>query len=303
MLAWVCRESPDLAAALVASRTRVNLRPVDRTFALTSTLALALAACGPEPLPATGTLSTETFHSDIVDDDYVLRVRLPPDYDAQADVQYPLVIQLDPTFVGLEQYAITVGLISQHAAAGEWPEAIVVGVDYPDPGTRERDYVPETPADPDYGGEGADRFHRVLRDEILPHVEAQWHVDPSQRILIGHSNGAVFAWYSAFRHAPPEPPLFAGVIAADAGLDEVLFTHERWHAERSDALPIRLYAARAVYNGAGQKIGFDAMIDRLLERDYQGLELAYDEFETDHGGVVGPAFEAGLEHVLAGSQP
>ena len=45
------------------------------------------------------------------------------------------------------------------------------------------------------------------------------------------------------------------------------------------------------------------MIDRLLERDYQGLELAYDEFETDHGGVVGPAFEAGLEHVLAGDQP
>ncbi len=266
-------------------------------------MAPLLAACQVEAPPATGTLSTETFHSDIVADDYVLRVRLPPDYAADPDVSYPLVIQLDPTFVGLEQYAITVGLISEHAGAGDWPEAIVVGVDYPDPFTRERDYVPDDPADPEYGGEGADRFYRVLRDEILPYVESEWRVDPTRRILVGHSNGAVFAWYSAFRHDPPEAPLFAGIVAADAGMPELLFTHERWHSERSDSLPIRLYAARAVYNGAGQKIVFDAMIDRLAERDYQGLDLRSEEFETDHGGVIWPAFEAGLDHGLAGAQP
>lgn len=265
-------------------------------------LVLALA-CEAEPLPATGTLSHETFHSDIVADDYVLRVRLPPDYDAQPELAYPLVIQLDPTFAGLEQYAISVGLISQHAAAGEWPEAIVVGVDYPDPGTRERDHVPEDPADPDYAGEGADRFHRVLRDEILPYLESRWRIDPGRRILVGHSNGAVFAWYEAFRHAPPSPPLFAGIVAADAGLDEVLFVHEQWHAERSDSLPIRLYVARAVYNGALQQVVYDAMLERLEQRDYLGLALAHDTFETDHGGVVAPAFEAGLAHVLAGGQP
>lgn len=267
-------------------------------------LALVLAlGCDAEPLPATGTQSTETFASNIVADDYVLRVRLPPDYDAQGDASYPLVIQLDPTFAGLEQYATSVGLISQHAADGEWPEAIVVGVDYVDPSTRERDYRPEDPADPDYAGEGADRFHRVLRDEILPYVESRWRVDPTRRILIGHSNGALFAWYEAFRHAPPEPPLFAGIVAADAGLDEVAFVHEQWHAERSDSLPIRMYVARAVYNGALQKIVYDAMLERLAARDYAGFELDSDTFETDHGGVVVPAYEAGLAHVLAGGQP
>lgn len=270
-----------------------------RRFPLLAPLVFALA-CAAEPLPATGTLTSETFHSDIVDDDYVLRIRLPPDYDSQTALDYPLVVQLDPTYVGLEQYAISVGLISQHAASGEWPEAIVVGVDYPDPSTRERDYRPEVPADPDYGGEGADRFHRVLRDEILPHLESRFRIDPTRRVLVGHSNGAVFGWYEAFRHAPPEPPLFAGIVAADAGLDEVLFVHEQWHAARSDALPIRLYVARAVYNGALQKVVYDAMLERL---DYLDLALAHDTFETDHGGVIVPAFEAGLDHVLAGGQP
>jgi hypothetical protein len=97
-------------------------------------LLLALVAwspgCSDEPLPATGELSTDPFHSDIVNDDYLLRLRLPPGYTEDATPGYPLVVQLDPTFVGLKQYDITVGFVSHYGATGEWPEAIVVGVDY-----------------------------------------------------------------------------------------------------------------------------------------------------------------------------
>jgi hypothetical protein len=273
----------------------------------TIAVALLACACAPEPYPATGTQTTQTFHSAIVDDDYILRVRLPPGYDGQPTLDYPLgyplVIQLDPTYAGLREYEITVGLVSHHAGLGEWPEAIVVGVDYPSPPTRERDYVPELPADPNYGNAGADRFYRVLRDEILPHLEAQYRIDASRRILVGHSNGGVFAWYAAFRHAPPEPPLFAALVAADNGYDEVLFTYERWHAERSDSLPIRLYASRALYNGAIQQIVFDAMIERLGQRDYAGLELVHEVLDTDHGGAIVPSFEAGLAHAFAEGAP
>ncbi|MFO7562128.1 MAG: alpha/beta hydrolase-fold protein [Enhygromyxa sp.] len=259
--------------------------------------AAALAACSADPLLATGTLRTETFHSAIVDDDYILRIRLPPDYQ-DSTATYPLIIQLDPTYAGLEEYAITVGLVSHHAELGEWPEAIVVGVDYPHPPTRERDYVPELPLDPQWGNAGADRFYRVLRDEILPHIEAEYRVDPIRRVLVGHSNGGVFAWYASFRHAPPEPPLFAAAIAADCGYDEALFTLERWHAERSDSLPMRIYASQALYNGAAQKVVFDAMMTRLRERDYAGLELVFEQLDTDHGGAIVPSFEAGLGHAL-----
>ncbi|HLT37928.1 MAG TPA: alpha/beta hydrolase-fold protein, partial [Enhygromyxa sp.] len=154
-----------------------------------------------------------------------------------------------------------------------------------------------------WGNDGADRFYRILRDEILPHIEAEYRVDASRRILVGHSNGGVFAWYASFRHEPPEPPLFAAAIAADCGYDEALFTLERWHSERSNSLPMRIYASQALYNGAAQKVVFDAMMARLEQRDYADLELVYEQLDTDHGGAIVPSFETGLDHALRGGQP
>lgn len=260
-----------------------------------------LAACtSVDPLPATGEVWTEPLRSEIGSEEYVLRIRVPPGYDG-GDTAYPLVVQLDPTFAGLRQFDVTVGLVSQRAADGEWPEAIVVGVDYPDPTTRERDYALPDPLDPEYGSDGADRFYRVLRDEVLPHVESSLRVDSAERVLMGHSNGGVFAWYAALRHDPAEPPLFSGIVAADNGYSEELFTLERWHAERSTSLPIRLFATRALYNGASQQVAQGFMIDRLAERDYAGLVFDAAVYETDHAGVLEPSYEDGLDHVWGGA--
>lgn len=62
--------------------------------------ALAAAGCGPDPLPATGTLLEEPFASAVVGDEYLLRIRLPPGYEEGA-TSLPLVVQLDPTYAGL----------------------------------------------------------------------------------------------------------------------------------------------------------------------------------------------------------
>lgn len=259
-------------------------------------------ACGLDPLPATGTLAVERFESEAVGDAYVLRIRTPPDEDGDGSTRYPLVVQLDPTFVGLEQYATTVGLVSQHAADGEWSEAIVVGIDYDDPWLRERDYALPDPPDPAFEGDGADRFYRMLHDELVPALEARFPIDPERRYLLGHSRGGVFAWYAAFRHDPDEgAPLFAGIVAADNGYPEALFTDERWHHERADDLPMSIYATRAAYNGAAQKVVFDAMLDRLDERAHPGLRLETDVLETDHAGAVWPSYEVGLDILIGGA--
>lgn len=271
---------------------------MQRTLLLLAAL-VALAGCGPEPYPATGTLSTEAFHSAVVGDDYVLRLRLPPGYDDSR--AWPLVVQLDPTYAGLLEYDFTVGLVSHFAGSGGWDEAIVLGVDYPDPNTRERDYALPSPPTPAYDAGGADRFYRALRDEILPHVEGRYTVDAGRRYLVGHSKGAVFAWYAAFRHAPPDPPLFTGIVAADGGFEEELFTCERLHAERSTSLPLRIYASRAVFNGAVQHVVFHAMLDRLRGRGFADLVLVDEEHETDHAGVLEPSFRAGLALMLGGA--
>jgi len=263
--------------------------------------ALALVACNRAAPPTTGTVSDERFHSTIVNDDYILRIRLPVGYES-ATRSYPLVVQLDPTYVGLHEFDVSAGLVSEHAAAGQWSEAIVVGIDYPDPFTRERDYrLPATPV-PDYSGDAADRFYRVVESEILPYLDGKLRTDPAHRILVGHSNGGVFAWYTVFRHAPPAAPLFSGVVAADCGFDEGMFTYQRWHAARSQSLPLNLYASHAVYNGAVQKILFDAMIDRVHRANYEGLTLRAEELETDHGGAIYPSFETGLGMNLGGGK-
>ena len=260
------------------------------------------AACSPEIPAITGTLSEEPFHSQLVEDDYLLRIRLPPSYDADPTRRYPLIVQLDPTFVGLHQFEITAGLVSTYAQDGRWPEAIVVGPDYPDPFKRERDYPLPKPLTPSFDGKNVDLFYRVLRDEILPHIEGKLRVDTTQRVLIGHSAGATVVWYSTFRHTPEQPPLFAAAIAADNGIEEQFFTLERWHAERTRTLPMRLFTTRAAYNGVVQEIPYRALVDRIRQRNYQGLTFKEETLETDHGGAVRPSFEHGLDFIF-GAKP
>src|SRR5262249_47529265 len=156
--------------------------------------------------------------------------------------------------------------------------------------------------DPAFAGEGTDRFYRVLEEEILPHIEGRLRVDPARRTLVGHSSGGVMAWYTAFRHAPPASPLFSGIVAADCGFDEAHFTYQRWAAERSPSLPIRLYSSRASFNGALQGFLFDTMHARVGSRHYEALELTAEVLQTDHGGAVYPSFEHGLDLILEGAR-
>ncbi len=262
-----------------------------------------LACAAPETLPATGRVFTESFAAVGIDDTYLLRIRLPPGVDAEDAGAYPLVVQLDPTFVGLAQFDTTVGLVSTHAADGDWPEAVVVGLDYADPyAGRERDYRLPDPLVPTFDGDGADRFFAVLRDELIPHLQATLPVDANRSTLVGHSNGAVFAWYAALRHEEDGPPLFSGYVAADGGIGQELFTLERWHSERATTWPVRLYASHALYNGASQAVAFNGLVERVEARGFADLSLRTEALDTDHGGAVAPSFENGLDFVLGGGE-
>jgi predicted alpha/beta superfamily hydrolase len=264
---------------------------------LLPTLVVAAACTADAPLPATGTPTTEVLSSPTLGDDLLLRIRTPPDVDP--DGAYPVVFVLDPTFAGGQKYDRTVGMVSAHEADASWPDTIVVGLDYDDPNKRFRDYTPTLPLADDFSNaDGADRFYAALRDDVLPHVDETLPVDPTFRVLQGHSNGGSFVWYATLRHRDDTPPLFAGAIAADSGIPEWIFTMERWHAEQSGDLPVRLYVARAVDNGRFQEATYDEVVARLTGRGYPGLAHQYDAFDTDHGGVVTPAFEAGLQFTL-----
>lgn len=262
-------------------------------------LGLVLCACGAPP-PETGARREQPLRSAVLQEDLILRLRLPPGYEREPSRRYPVVLQLDPTFGGLRQLDHTAGIVSDLEARGA-AETLVVGIDYAGPSQRFRDYDTPKAPEPGYGQEAADRFYRALRDEIIPAIDQSLRTSAERRYLFGHSLGGVFALYAAFRHDPAAPPLFAGIVANDAGINQELFTYEGYHAARSRSLPLRLYRAYATYNGWQQELTQRWMTERLAGRGYQGLRSEVRAYETDHGGVIAPGYADGAAFVLGGA--
>jgi predicted alpha/beta superfamily hydrolase len=116
----------------------------------------------------------------------------------------------------------TVGLTRFLARGGQIPKLIVVSIPNTD---RNRDLAPVPKPNLRDGGSGrlvsetlptaggADNFLRLLTEELIPNVDAQYRTAPF-RVLFGHSLGGLFALY-AFKH---RPDAFRGIIAASPAL-------------------------------------------------------------------------------------
>jgi hypothetical protein len=260
-----------------------------------------LLGCEPGPLPSTGSRSVEAFDSVVLGERFLLRVRLPPSYELDPERSYPLLVQLDPTFAGLRQLDYTLGFLSEMERSGEAPESIVVGLDYPEPFDRFRDYPIDDPLDPELEGEGADQLYKVLRDELLPHLDATLRARPTERYLVGHSLGGAFALYAAFRREP-EGPLFTGLLANDPTYGPSHLELEARLAEQTEEQPLRLYRAAAVDNGPVHLLAHRWITERLAGRAYRGLEFHQEVFDTSHGGIIPLGTESGLRFLFGGAE-
>jgi len=139
-------------------------------------------------------------------------VRLPLDYDPEGPA-YPVVYLLD----GDSLFPI---LAANHLFLTYdegLPEAVVVGIAYGgfDPSVNRRGLDFQSP-DEDLSAEqaGAEAFHTVLTDELLPIIEARFNVDPDRRVLFGQSRGGNLVLYSAVAH----PDVFWGRVASNPSL-------------------------------------------------------------------------------------
>jgi hypothetical protein len=269
-------------------------------------LAVAAPACADPARPAvTGRIEQTQFPSRLVGDTYLILARTPPDYDpARA---YPIVFQLDATNYGNE-FELTAGWASALEASGDIPPTIVVGVGYPykndlpsDRG-RWRDYV-TTLIDGRPGG--AATFLRFLTEELLPAIDAKYHLDPALgRTLIGHSLGGYFTLYALFQTGADSDPPFQRFVAADGSLGDDgggILDFEAALAPRTRSLPRVLSLDIARYDGAVQHLWFDLLRTQLQEH-YPDLRLSARVLDEDHGGVMAPAFRDGLRYALGGAR-
>jgi uncharacterized protein len=133
-----------------------------------------------------------------------VRVYLPASY-TQSKQRYPVIYTLDGEGTG-PITANAVEFMTSYSAIPQMPEALVVAVTN---ANRNRDMpIPEG-----YGQAGEEKFLAFLTDELIPLIEQKYRTEPL-RILLGHSQGGLFAHYAL----TARPKTFRWILAIDAPL-------------------------------------------------------------------------------------
>lgn len=141
----------------------------------------------------------ETIESEILGEQRVINVYLPPNYE-NSNLNYPVLYLLDGGAHFLHGSASSQFL----SRNGLIPQMIVVGILNVD---RNRDFSPTHEERIPTSG-GADNFLNFLNDELVPFVDEKYRTSEFN-VLMGHSFGGTFAAYSLLT----KPELFDAYIA------------------------------------------------------------------------------------------
>jgi len=275
-------------------------------------LSQALSACAPRTSEAQALAPTasspQTFANVTMPDtevrqltssstgrDYDIYVRFPAEY-AQGQKEYPVLYVLD----GQWDFKLLDSIYGGLEYDGFVPEMIIVGItysgDHPDYNAlRAMDYTPVPDAFIPGSGD-APKFFAFLKEELLPFIESNYRVDPSQRILMGSSFGGTFTLYAMFT----EPSLFSGYVAASPSVvygNRNVFKQEAEYANSNQALPARLFLSV----GGLEELAYPVheFMDVLNERDYTGLVMETRTIEGErHAGNKPEAFNRGLRFIF-----
>ena len=141
------------------------------------------------------------LHSQLMDEDRLLFVHLPRDYE-DTQLSYPVLCLL---YVDIYNYYLDAASIAEKlGSTGEIPPMIIVGVANTN---RYRDLLPvKTRGRNDSGG--ADNFLRFIEEELIPYVDKNYRTK-NFRILAGPQAAAVFSLYTLIT----KPNLFNAVIS------------------------------------------------------------------------------------------
>ena len=260
-----------------------------------------LAAQTPEPQSATPTRVTipgtelRQLESAETGRSYDIYVR-PPDEYAQNQRKYPVLYVLD----GQWDFKLLDSIYGGLQYDGFVPEMIIIGITYsgdsPDYSSlRAMDYTPVP--DPSIPGSGdALKFLAFLKEELIPFIESEYRVDPSQRMLMGSSFGGTFTLYAMFT----EPTLFRGYVAASPAVvfgNRDVFKQEAAYANSHRELPVRLFLS--VGEVESLRYPVEEFMQILSERNYTGLELETRTLEGEgHASNKPEAYNRGLRFVF-----
>jgi predicted alpha/beta superfamily hydrolase len=147
-----------------------------------------------------------SFESKVLNERKTIVVIPPYNYKDSPDEKFPVVYVLDP---GNNLFA-TFGIVNYYSDMLKiMPRMIIVGIVSND---RERDYLP-TPSQEQPTGGGADKFLHFINSELVTLIDSTYPAN-SERCIIGHSAGGLFAIYALKN----QPELFNSFICIDPSL-------------------------------------------------------------------------------------
>jgi predicted alpha/beta superfamily hydrolase len=206
-------------------------------FLLLVLVLLGPAAFAVEPVAPVTIENSEyrTIRSEKIGQTYDLFVSLPEDY-ATSGKSYPVLYILDGWHFTLMAYFQNNNIYSERM-----PPVIMVNISHgiginPMP-LRARDFTPtKLPHEPTSGG--APAFLEFLEQGIIPFVDRTYRTIPTDRALLGHSYGGLFALYALVER----PGLFQRIVAASpsAGWDRNMLFPLARERLKPLASPVRL---------------------------------------------------------------
>ena len=242
---------------------------------------------------------------------YQLMVQTPGGYAAHPELHYPVIYVLDGYWDFQLFASIAGGLVYDKAM----PEAIIVGIGYPDQGGKAPDYgkmraydltpVPDSRLESAQQGDSGHgrEFLDAIDHEIIPFVEARYRADATYRVLAGSSLGGLFALYVLFTR----PALFAAYITPSPAVSyekQWLYGPEDRLAKSKKQITARLYMT-ATSEEPPWYVDPIKELDRLLrQRAYPGLAYEFRIIDGErHAGTKPESYNRGVRFAFAPRVP
>lgn len=209
------------------------------------------------------------LHSKILDEDRILLVSLPDNYEL-SNRSYPVLYLLDGN-THFKHANAAADFLSDYGFA---PELIVVAITNID---RNRDFTPII-SDNNRTGGGALKFHNFITDEVFPYIEDNYR-SADYRILMGHSLGGVFIGYSLLEH----PAVFDSYIAVSPYLqyaNNYIVNESQSKLRKEYDKPISLYMT--IGNEPDYFQSLDKFSDLIQNKSGKSIDFLYVEMKDDN---------------------
>ena len=235
---------------------------------------------------------------------YELWIAYPYSYETDTEKTYPVIYMADGYWDAPTLMTTYGNMIYDKTI----PEFIIVGLGYSDHNLdygKERQYelTPKGAVDEEGFG-GAQEFIQVIKEEIIPYVEANLRVDPEYRVLSGSSLGGLFTLTTMFT----EPKLFNAYIAISPATgfgNRWLFNYEDAFRSKKDeernhpSLPVRLFMSGASEEWPSFFAEILAFNEILKGGQYEDFEYKFRIVDGEkHAGTKPEGYSRGVRYAF-----